>query len=53
MFIQIEKPTKEKITEVPSVLGPSTSVNQTKISEEKRELSLTSFDGTAGPYIKF
>lgn len=34
-LFKYEKPSKEKITEVSSVLGPSTSATEVKISEEK------------------
>ena len=39
-----EKPSKEKITEVSSVLGPSTSATEVKIVEEKDLSCLTSSD---------
>ena len=48
-----EKPSKEKITEVSSVLGPSRSATEVKISEEKDLSCLTSSDAqdvvSAGP----
>ena len=34
-LFKYEKPRKEKITEVSSVLGPGTSATEVKISEEK------------------
>ena len=37
-LFKYEKPRKEKITEVSSVLAPSTSATEVKISEEKEKL---------------
>ena len=52
-LFKYEKPSKEKITEVSSVLGPSTSATEVKISEEKDLSCLTSSDAqdvvSAGP----
>ena len=52
-LFKYEKPRKEKITEVSSVLGPSTSATEVKISEEKDLSCLTSSDAqdvvSAGP----
>ena len=52
-LFKYEKPRKEKITEVSSVLGPSTSATEVKISEERGLSCLTSSDAqdvvSAGP----
>lgn len=52
-LFKYEKPSKEKITEVSSVLGPSISATEVKISEEKDLSCLTSSDAqnvvSAGP----
>ena len=52
-LFKYEKPSKEKITEVSSVLGPSTSATEVKISEKKDLSCLTSSDAqdvvSAGP----
>ena len=52
-LFKYEKPRKEKITEVSSVLGPSKSATEVKISEEKDLSCLTSSDAqdvvSAGP----
>jgi len=57
-LFKYEKPSKEKITEVsPSVLGPSTSATEVKISEEKDLSCLTNSDAqdvvSAGPLNSF
>ena len=36
-LFKYERPSKEKSVEVSSMLGPSRSITQTKISEEKQE----------------
>ena len=53
LSVRFREPRKEKITEVSSVLGPSTSATEVKISEEKDLSCLTSSDAqdvvSAGP----
>ena len=52
-MFKYEKPRNKKITEVSSVLGPSTSASEVKISEKKDLSCLTSSDAqdvvSAGP----